>query len=146
MEVAPTGTAGPAAARQTDPPDARPTTRPGDTVRQSLESATRTREPKVDTAYAALRTLHVLAFVFMSVPQFNLIRVNERAQLGSAFNYDADRYLENIIRRRATRCFAFQATVLPMGLAMRLVGPLGIGALGETGYWGCKATAATTLC
>ncbi len=65
----------------------------------------------------------------MSVPLFNLIAVNERAQLGSAFNYDADRYLENIIRRGATRCFAFQATVLLTGLAMLLVGPLGIGAL-----------------
>jgi hypothetical protein len=83
----------------------------------------------MDTAYAALRTLHVLAFVFMSVPLFNLIAVNERAQLGSAFNYEADRYLENIIRRGATRCFAFQATVLLTGMAMLVVGPLGIGAL-----------------
>jgi hypothetical protein len=46
----------------------------------------------VDTVYAALRTLHVLAFVFMSIPLFNLIVVNERAQLGSAFNYSVDRY------------------------------------------------------
>ncbi len=65
----------------------------------------------------------------MSVPLFNLIAVNERAQLGSAFSYDADRYVENIIRRGATRCFAFKATVLLTGLAMLLVGPLGIGAL-----------------
>lgn len=83
----------------------------------------------MDTAYAALKTLHVLAFVFMSVPLFNLIVVNERAQLGSAFNYEADRYLENIIRRGATRCYAFQATVLLTGIAMLVVGPMGIGAL-----------------
>jgi len=83
----------------------------------------------VDTVYAALRTLHVLAFVFMSIPLFNLIVVNERAQLGSAFNYSVDRYMENIIRRGATRCFTFQATVLLTGVLMLVVGPLGIGAL-----------------
>ncbi len=83
----------------------------------------------MDTVYAALRTLHVLAFVFMSIPLFNLIVVNERAQLGSAFNYSVDRYMENIIRRGATRCFTFQATVLLTGVLMVVVGPLGIGAL-----------------
>ena len=83
----------------------------------------------MDTVYAALRTLHVLAFVFMSIPLFNLIVVNERAQLGSAFNYSVDRYMENIIRRGATRCFTFQATVLLTGVLMLVVGPLGIGAL-----------------
>ncbi len=83
----------------------------------------------MDTVYAALKTLHVLAFVFMSIPLFNLIVVNERAQLGSAFNYSVDRYMENIIRRGATRCFTFQATVLLTGVLMLVVGPLGIGAL-----------------
>jgi hypothetical protein len=83
----------------------------------------------VDTVYATLRTLHVLAFVFMSIPLFNLIVVNERAQLGSAFNYSVDRYMENIIRRGATRCFTFQSTVLLTGVLMLVVGPLGIGAL-----------------
>jgi hypothetical protein len=58
----------------------------------------------------------VFGFVFMSVPLFNLIVVNERALLGSSFNYYADRYLENIIRHGATRCFAFQATVLVTGV------------------------------
>jgi hypothetical protein len=83
----------------------------------------------MDTAYAGLRTLHVLAFVFMSIPLFNLIVVNERAQLGSTFNYHTDRYMENIIRRGATRCFTFQATVLLTGVLMLVVGPLGMGAL-----------------
>ena len=83
----------------------------------------------MDTVYAALRTLHVLAFVFMSIPLFNLIVVNERAQLGSAFNYSVDRYMENIIRRGATRCFTFQGTVLLTGVLMLVVGPLGIEAL-----------------
>jgi hypothetical protein len=90
---------------------------------------THIKEPEVDTIYAALRILHVLAFVFMSIPLFNLIVVNERAQMGSAFNYSVDRYMENIIRRGATRCFTFQATVLLTGVLMLVVGPLGIGAL-----------------
>jgi hypothetical protein len=70
-----------------------------------------------------------MGFVFMSVPLFNLIVVNERAALGASFNYNADRYMENIIGHGATRCFAFQATVLVTGVLLLLVGPLGIGAL-----------------
>jgi hypothetical protein len=80
----------------------------------------------MNSVYDFLRILHVIGFVFMSVPLFNLIVVNERAQLGSSFNYYADRYLENIIRRGATRCFAFQATVLVTGVLMLVVGPFGI--------------------
>jgi hypothetical protein len=83
----------------------------------------------MESLYPVLRFLHVMAFVFMSVPLFNLIVVNERAQLGSSFSYDADRYMENIIRRGAARCFAFQGTVLVTGLLLLIVGPLGITAL-----------------
>jgi hypothetical protein len=73
--------------------------------------------------------VHVLSFVFMAIPMFNLIVVNERAQLGPAFNYHADRYMENIIRRGAIRCFVFQGTVLVSGLLLLFMGSLGIGAL-----------------
>ncbi len=83
----------------------------------------------MESAYPALTFLHVMAFVFMSIPLFNLIVVNERAQLGTGFNYSADRYMENIIRRGATRCFVFQGTVLVTGVLMLIVGPLGIAAL-----------------
>ena len=83
----------------------------------------------MENAYALLKVVHVLGFVFMSIPLFNLIAVNERAQLGSSFNYHADRYMENIIRRGATRCFTFQATVLITGVLLLIAGPLGIGAL-----------------
>ncbi len=83
----------------------------------------------MESLYPVLRFLHVMAFVFMSVPLFNLIVVNERAQLGSSFSYDADRYMENIIRRGATRCFVFQATILLTGVLLLIVGPLGITAL-----------------
>jgi hypothetical protein len=81
------------------------------------------------TALDLLKLLHVLAFVFMAVPLFNLIVVNERAQLATGFDYYADRYMENIIRRGATRCFAFQTTVLMSGVLLLIFGPLGIGAL-----------------
>lgn len=83
----------------------------------------------MDTLYSALRFLHVLAFVFMAIPLFNLIVVNERALLGVPFEYQADRYMENIIRHGAARCFVFQSTVLATGVLMLVAGPLGIGAL-----------------
>ena len=83
----------------------------------------------MDTFYDILKFLHVMSFVFMSVPLFNLIVVNERAKLGVPFNYYADRYMENIIRRGATRCFVFQSTVLVTGILLLILGPLGITAL-----------------
>ncbi len=83
----------------------------------------------MDSLYSALKFLHVLGFVFMAIPLFNLIVVNERALLGVPFQFHADRYMENIIRRGATRCFVFQGTVLATGVLMLVVGPLGLSAL-----------------
>lgn len=83
----------------------------------------------MESLFPILKFLHVMAFVFMSVPLFNLIVVNERAQLGAGFNYAADRYMENIIRRGATRCFVFQWTVLVTGVLLVIASPLGIEAL-----------------
>lgn len=82
--------------------------------------------------YDALKFLHILSFVFMSIPLFNLIVVNERAAMGGGFVYATDRYMENIIRRGATRCFIFQTSVLVTGLLLLLVGPLGIAALWQS--------------
>jgi hypothetical protein len=79
--------------------------------------------------YNVLIFLHVMGFVFMSTPMFNLIVVNERALLGSSFNYYADRYMENIIRHGAIRCYVFQWTVLISGVLLLIFGPLGIEAL-----------------
>lgn len=76
--------------------------------------------------YDVLKFLHLISFVFMSVPLFNLIIVNERALLGTSFIYHADRYMENIIRRGAVRCFVFQSTVLITGVLLLIFGPLGI--------------------
>lgn len=79
--------------------------------------------------YDLLKFFHVMSFVFMSVPLFNLIVVNERALLGISFNYYADRYMENIIKNGAYRCYVFQTTVLITGVLLLVLGPLGIEAL-----------------
>ncbi len=68
---------------------------------------------------------HVMSFVFMSIPLFNLIVVNERAALNLSFNYHVDRYMENILGRGALRCFVFQSSVLISGLLLLHFGPLG---------------------
>lgn len=83
----------------------------------------------MDVIYDVMKFIHVLSFVFMSTPLFNLIVVNERALLGSPFNYQTDRYMENIIKRGAGRCYTFQLTVLTSGIFLLLFGPLGIEAL-----------------
>jgi len=77
----------------------------------------------MDVLYDLLKFLHVMSFVFMTVPLFNLIIVNERALLGVSFNYYADRYMENIIKHGAYRCFVFQSTVLITGVLLLIFGP-----------------------
>lgn len=83
----------------------------------------------MDSFYDLLKFLHVISFVFMSVPLFNLIVVNERALLGISFNYYTDRYMENIIKHGAYRCYVFQLTVLITGVLLLVFGHLGIEAL-----------------
>ena len=78
----------------------------------------------METMYNLLLVLHVMGFVFMSIPLFNLIVVNERALLGIPFNYYADRYMENIIKHGAYRCYIFQATVLVTGILLLIFGNL----------------------
>jgi hypothetical protein len=65
----------------------------------------------------------------MSIPLFNLIVVNERALLGVKFNYFAYRYMENIIRHGASRCFVFQMSVFITGILLLIFGDLGIAEL-----------------
>jgi hypothetical protein len=83
----------------------------------------------METLYNLLVVLHVMGFVFMSIPLFNLIVVNERALLGIPFNYYADRYMENIIKHGAYRCYIFQTTVLITGLLLLIFGNLEFNAL-----------------
>jgi uncharacterized membrane protein len=83
----------------------------------------------MENFYDILKFLHVMSFVFMSVPLFNLIVVNERVLFGSTFIYYADRYMENIILHGAYRCFVFQTSVLVTGLLLIIFGDLGIESL-----------------
>ncbi len=83
----------------------------------------------METIYNLLVVLHVMGFVFMSIPLFNLIVVNERALLGVPFNYYADRYMENIIKHGAYRCYMFQTTVLTTGILLLIYGNLEFDAL-----------------
>ncbi len=80
----------------------------------------------MDSVYHVLKVIHVIGFVMMSIPLFNLIVVNERVLMGSSFSYATDRYMENIIRHGAVRCYIFQLTVLISGMFLLVFGPLGL--------------------
>ena len=83
----------------------------------------------MDNVYQVLKFFHIISFVFMSIPLFNLIVVNERALLGSKFIYGADTYMENIIRHGASRCYMFQTSVFVSGILLLVFGPWGIEAI-----------------
>jgi len=80
----------------------------------------------MENLYDVLKFLHIISFVFMSIPLFNLIVVNERVMMGKSFVYATDRYMENIIRRGAARCYVFQTSVLITGILLLIFGDLGI--------------------
>lgn len=80
----------------------------------------------MDNLYQVLKLWHVLSFVFMSIPLFNLIVVNERALMGSSFIYGADSYMENIIRHGASRCYVFQLSVFISGILLLVYSSAGI--------------------
>jgi len=83
----------------------------------------------MDNLYDLLKILHILSFVFMSIPLFNLVIVAERGKMGAGFIYPVDRFVENIIAGGALRCFVFQSTVGITGILLLVYGPLGIEAL-----------------
>lgn len=64
-----------------------------------------------------VRFLHIITVVFMAAPLYNLIVVAERAKLGNA-HVQVDRFVENLMRGAAARCYAFQATALITGLLL----------------------------
>jgi uncharacterized membrane protein len=74
----------------------------------------------MNTWLQILKLAHILGFVFMSTPLFNLILVNERAVLKAPQAFLPLRYMENIISRNAKRCYVFQLTVLISGLGLVL--------------------------
>ncbi len=83
----------------------------------------------MDNLYQILKLWHIISFVFMSIPLFNLIVVNERALMGSTFNFGTDSYMENIIRHGAVRCYVFQLSVFISGVLLLIYGHFGIHAL-----------------
>ncbi len=83
----------------------------------------------MDNLYQILKLWHIISFVFMSIPLFNLIVVNERALMGSSFNFGTDRYMENIIRHGAVRCYVFQLSVFISGILLLIYGHWDIQAL-----------------
>ena len=83
----------------------------------------------MDNLYQIFKLWHIISFVFMSIPLFNLIVVNERTMMGSSFNFGTDRYMENIIRHGAVRCYVFQLSVFISGILLLVYGQWGIQAL-----------------
>ncbi|MBU2536325.1 MAG: hypothetical protein ABIK32_01405 [Chloroflexota bacterium] len=67
---------------------------------------------------AFLLVVHLLSTLLMAAPFYMLIIVNERARFGVPLGYFTDRYMENIIRNNAVRCFVFQGTMLASGLGL----------------------------
>lgn len=67
---------------------------------------------------ALLLFVHLLSTLFMAAPLYMLIVVNERVRFGAPLGYYTDRYMENIIRNNAVRCFVFQGTMAASGLGL----------------------------
>ena len=65
---------------------------------------------------AVLLVVHLLSTLLMAAPFYMLVIVNERARTGMPLGYYTDRFMENIIRNNAVRCFIFQASMLGSGL------------------------------
>lgn len=67
---------------------------------------------------AFLLLVHLLSTLLMAAPFYMLVIVNERARFGVPLGYFTDRYMENIIRNNAVRCFIFQGTMAASGLGL----------------------------
>ena len=79
--------------------------------------------------FLLLKLAHIITAVFMAVPLYSLVVVNERARLGRDASADVDRYMENMIRGQAKRCYVFQVTVLVTGLILLFLNGMGLGAV-----------------
>ncbi len=78
---------------------------------------------------AFLLVVHLLSTLLMAAPFYMLVIVNERARFGAPLSYLTDRYMENIIRNNAVRCFVFQGTMFASGLGLVYISGYGWGAL-----------------
>ncbi len=65
-----------------------------------------------------LLVVHILSTMMLAAPFYMLVIVNERARFGAPLGYFTDRYMENIIRNNAVRCFIFQGTMAASGLGL----------------------------
>ena len=65
-----------------------------------------------------LLLVHLVSTLLMAAPFYMLVIVNERARFGAPLGYFTDRYMENIIRNNAVRCFVFQGTMAASGLGL----------------------------
>lgn len=65
-----------------------------------------------------LLLVHLLSTLMMAAPFYLLIVVNERGRFGAPLGYFTDRYMENIVRNNAVRCFVFQGTMAASGLGL----------------------------
>lgn len=74
----------------------------------------------MDDARGLLVLLHVASALFMAAPLYMLIIVNERARLGAPLGLPHDAYLENIVRRQPTRCYAYLAVLAITGVVLAL--------------------------
>ncbi len=83
----------------------------------------------MDNLNQVLKLWHIISFVFMSIPLFNLIVVNERTLMGAKYIFGTDSYMENIIRHGAVRCYVFQLSVFISGILLLVFGQMGIQAL-----------------
>ncbi len=83
----------------------------------------------MDNLYQVLKLWHIISFVFMSIPLFNLIVVNERTLMGTKYNFGTDSFMENIIRHGAVRCYVFQLSVFISGILLLVFGQMGIQAI-----------------
>jgi hypothetical protein len=99
----------------------------------------------MDNLYQVLKLWHIISFVFMSIPLFNLIVVNERALMGASFNFGSDTYMENIIRHGAIRCYVFQLSVFISGILLLVFGDLGIQELWKNYFLLAKSVVLFTL-
>ena len=76
-----------------------------------------------------LLVVHLLSTLMMAAPFYMLVIVNERALFKAPLGYFTDRYMENIIRNNAVRCFVFQGTMLASGLGLIYISGHGWGGL-----------------
>jgi hypothetical protein len=92
-----------------------------------------------------VKLIHIITTVFMAVPLYSLVIVNERARLGRSVSADVDRYMENMIRGNARRCYVFQLTVLLTGLILLLLNGMGFRAVVGNTAVGIKTGALVVL-